>query len=47
MEGTTAKLRKTFKYSTDEDYDGLPEAMDEEGLFIILSLVIILFTMLH
>jgi hypothetical protein len=32
MEQTTAKLRKTFRYPTDNDSDdSLPEAMDEEG----------------
>jgi hypothetical protein len=33
MEQTTARLRKTFQYPTDDDDDSLPEALDEEGMF--------------
>ena len=34
MEQTTARLRKTFHYPVDNDSDdGLPEALDEEGIF--------------
>jgi hypothetical protein len=33
MEQTTARLRKTFHYPTDNDSeDSLPEALDEEGI---------------
>jgi hypothetical protein len=33
MEQTTARLRKTFQYPTDNDSeDSLPEALDEEGV---------------
>jgi len=33
MEQTTARLRKTFQYKTDDidSDDSLPEALDEEG----------------
>jgi hypothetical protein len=32
MEQTTARLRKTFQYPTDNDSeDSLPEALDEQG----------------
>jgi hypothetical protein len=34
MATSTSRLRKTFKYPTDEDEDDdEPEAMDEEGTF--------------
>jgi hypothetical protein len=34
MEQTTARLRKTFQYPTDNDSeDSLPEVLDEEGVF--------------
>ena len=34
MERTSAKLRKTFRYPTDDDsQDSIPEAMDEQGSF--------------
>jgi len=37
MERTSAKLRKTFRYPTDDDSeDSLPEAMDEQGTFTTL-----------
>lgn len=33
MEQTTSRLRKTFRYPTDDDSDdSLPEALDEEGM---------------
>jgi hypothetical protein len=36
MEQTSTKLRKTFRYPTDNDSDDdLPEALDEEGMFPI------------
>jgi hypothetical protein len=36
MEQTTARLRKTFQYPTDNDSeDSSPEALDEEGTFLL------------
>jgi len=33
--GATARLRRTFRYPSDDELsDGLPEAMDEQGWFI-------------
>ena len=44
MEGTTARLRKTFRYPAENDSDdSLPEALDEEGLslpnFLLPSII--------
>ena len=39
MEQTTARLRKTFHYPTDNDSeDSLPEALDEEGVSLSFKL---------
>lgn len=39
MEQTTARLRKTFQYPTDNDSDdSLPEALDEEGVSLSFKL---------
>ena len=38
MEQTTARLRKTFHYPTDDDDDDLlPEAFDEEGISLYIT----------
>jgi len=38
MEGTTSRLRKTFHYPADnDDDDSGPEALDEEGKFLLPS----------
>jgi len=36
--GATARLRRTFRYPSDDELsDGLPEAMDEQGLLLSFS----------
>ncbi len=43
MEQTTARLRKTFQYPTDnESEDSLPEALDEEGVSLSFQLSLLL-----
>jgi hypothetical protein len=43
MEQTTARLRKTFQYPTDNgSEDSLPEALDEEGVSLSFKLSLLL-----